>query len=84
MGSLCFMIPSVIIIAAIFRNWRIVAVAAVLWPIVVVMWGDVDSVSGFFGAGMLGAINAAIGVAIGTAVETVTRGLWTAASKGSR
>ena len=77
------MIPSVIIIAAIFRNWRIVAVAAVLWPIVFVMWGDVGSASEFLGAGMLGAINAAIGVAIGTAVETVTRGLWAATTARS-
>jgi hypothetical protein len=73
------MIPTVILVAAIVRRWWIVAVAVVLWPIAVVVGGDVDSIGGFLGAGILGAANAAFGIIVGTAVQKVAAGLWTAA-----
>jgi hypothetical protein len=72
-------IPTVILVAAIVRRWWIVAVAAVLWPIAVVVWGDVDRIGGFLGAGVLGAAHAGFGVVVGTAVQKVAAGLWTAA-----
>ena len=72
------MIPTVILIGALARRWWIVAVAAVLWPIAVVVWGDVDSVGGFLVAGILGAVNAAFGAIVGTAIQKVAAGLWTA------
>ena len=73
------MIPTVIVIAAVVRQWWIVAVAAVLWPIAVVVWGDIDSIGGFFGAGILGAVNAAFGVIVGRAIQKVAGGLRAAA-----
>ncbi len=72
------MIPTVILVAALVRRWWIVVVAAVLWPIVVAVWGDVDSVGGFLGAGVLGAANAGFGAIVGTAIAKVAAGLWTA------
>jgi hypothetical protein len=68
------MIPSVILVGALVRQWWIVVAAAVVWPIVVMVWGDVDSVAGAVGAAILGGANAAIGAAIGTAVWRITRG----------
>ena len=78
------MIPTVIFVGAIFRRWWIALVAAILWPVVVVVWGDIDTVGGFLGAGLLGAINAAFGAIIGTAIEKLAGGLWTAANARSR
>lgn len=73
------MIPTVILIGALARRWWIVAVAAILWPIAGLVWGDVDSFGGFLGAGILGAANAVFGVIVGTAIQKVAAALWTAA-----
>lgn len=67
------MIPTVIVIAAVVRHWWIVVVAALLWPIAVVVWGDVDSLGVFVGAGLLGAANAAVGAVMGTAIWEVAK-----------
>ena len=69
------MIPTVILVGAVVRHWWIVVVAAVLWPIVVVVWGDVDGVPGFAVAGLRGAATAAIGAVIGTAIWELIKGV---------
>ena len=72
------MIPTVILIGAAFRRWWIVPAAAALWPVVIAVWGDVDTAGGFLGAGLLGAINAGFGAIVGTAIQKLTGGSWTA------
>ncbi len=54
--------------------------AAVLWPIALAIWGDVDGLGGFVGAGLFGAISAAIGAVIGTAIWKLIKG----AARGQR
>jgi hypothetical protein len=73
-------IPTVILIGALVRRWWIVVVAAVLWPIAVVVWGDVGSFGGVLGAGVTGAANAGFGALVGTAIQKVAAGLWMAAN----
>jgi hypothetical protein len=48
--------------------------AALLWPLALAVWGDVDRVGGFIGAGLLGAANAAVGAVIGSVVWNLVRG----------
>ncbi|NNC91544.1 MAG: hypothetical protein HKN80_03525 [Acidimicrobiia bacterium] len=69
------MIPTVFVIGALFRRWWAIVAAAVLWPVAVVVWGDVDNLGDFLAAGLLGAVNAAIGALIGSAIWNVVRGL---------
>lgn len=68
------MIPTVILIGALVRRWWVVLAVAALWPLGLVIWGDVDGGGDFVGAGLLGAINAAIGAVIGTAIWELLKG----------
>jgi len=67
------MIPTVMLVGAAVRHWWIIVVAGLLWPLAVVVWGDIDSVAGFLGTGLLGAVNAAIGAVICTAIWALTK-----------
>jgi hypothetical protein len=74
----------VIFVAAILRRWWAVVAASFVWPLVLVVWGDVDEISEFLGAGLLGAANAAVGAMVGTAVATVVAGIRRRTPTGSR
>ena len=73
------MIPTLLVLGAIAglfrRGWLVIPVAAVGWPIILIL-GDVDSgVSFFLGAAVVGALNTTAGGAVGAAVRFVIRKL---------
>jgi uncharacterized membrane protein AbrB (regulator of aidB expression) len=77
------MIPTVILIGALVRRWWIVPAAALLWPLALVFWEEIDGIGGLVGPGLLAALNVAFGAIVGTAFTKVAGGLRAAANARS-
>ena len=74
------MIPILLLVGALAGRWYVVGLAAVVWPLVLVIAGVTSDPASLAGGAALGAANAAVGVAIHRTVAWTVRAVVAAAT----